>query len=177
METSPIASPFKITSHYSPSDTEGGHHIVSHITHLVDSYFIWVGGTVERPDSLQVPPPQSGGSLLADDELNQQDSALYSRSVEAIVSQAMQTGSLAKDFSCAMPTTQASTPALGVPIFRSRDSDESLAVSQRLARRFKKQIFLSLDIPVLIKTSGQTSYFMSQVEKHLLVTLKSFEGQ
>ncbi|KDN46213.1 hypothetical protein RSAG8_04440, partial [Rhizoctonia solani AG-8 WAC10335] len=88
----------------------------------------------------------------------------------------MQSGSLAKDFSCAMPTTQVSTPALGVPIFRSRDSDESLALSQRLARRFKKQIFLSLDIPVLIKTSGQTSYFMSQVEKHLLVTLKSFNG-
>ncbi|CAE6415249.1 unnamed protein product [Rhizoctonia solani] len=176
METTPTASPFRVTSRYAPSDSEGGHHIVSHITHLIDSYFIWVGGTVERPDSLQAPPPQAGG-LLADDEVNQQDSIPDSRSVEVLVAQAMQTGSLAKDFSCAMLTTQVSTPALGVPIFRSRDSDESLALSQRLARRFKKQIFLSLDIPVLIKTSGQTSYFMSQVEKHLLITLKSFDGQ
>ncbi|CAE6518002.1 unnamed protein product [Rhizoctonia solani] len=132
METTPTASPFKITSHYAPSDVEGGHHVVSHITHLVDSYFIWVGGTVERPDLLQVPPLQVGGNLLADDEVNQQDSVPDSRSIEVLVAQAMQTGSLAKDFSCAMSTTQVSTPALGVPIFRSRDSDESLAVSQRL---------------------------------------------
>ncbi|CAE6477168.1 unnamed protein product [Rhizoctonia solani] len=171
-----LASPFRITSHYAPSDTEGGQHIISHITHLVDSYFIWVGGTVERLDSLQA-PPQAGGSLLADNEVNQQDGVLESRSVELLVAQAMQTGSLAKDFSCAMPGTQATTPALGVPIFRSRDSDESLALSQRLARRFKKQIFLSIDIPVLMKTSGQTSHFMSQAEKHLLITLKSFEAQ
>ncbi|KAH7339550.1 hypothetical protein B0J17DRAFT_716560 [Rhizoctonia solani] len=132
MEATPIASPFKMTSHYAPSDTEGGHHVVSHVTHLVDSYFIWVGGTVNRPDSLQAPLPQAGGSLLADDEVNQQNSVPDPRSVEVLVAQAMQTGSVAKDFSCAMPTTQVSTPALGVPIFRSRDSDESLVVSQRL---------------------------------------------
>ncbi|CEL60967.1 hypothetical protein RSOLAG1IB_04206 [Rhizoctonia solani AG-1 IB] len=177
MEPTPTVSPFKITSHYAPSDAEGGYHIISHITHLIDSYFIWVGGTVERPNSLQAPPPQVGGSLLADNEVNQQEATPSSRSIEILIAQAMQAGSMAKDFSCAMSTTQVSTPALGVPIFRSRDSDESLAVSQRLARRFKKQIFLSLDIPSLIKTSGQTSYFMSQVEKHLLTTLKLFESQ
>ncbi|CAE6430512.1 unnamed protein product [Rhizoctonia solani] len=127
MEDAPTASPFKITSHYAPSDIEGGYHVVSHITHLIDSYFIWVGGTVERPDSLQPLPPQAGGSLLADDEVSQQDSALDSKSVEVLVAQAMQTGSLAKDFSCAMPTMQ-------------------------------------------------TPYFMSQVEKHLLITLKAFDA-
>jgi hypothetical protein len=108
MQTATSVSPFRITSHYTPSDIENGTNIVSHITHLIDSYFVWVGGTIEKPDQLQTSPPQAAGGSLADDDINKQGPFPESRSVEALVSQAMQGGSLAKDFACAMPSKQVS---------------------------------------------------------------------
>ncbi|KAF8608795.1 hypothetical protein BDV93DRAFT_602686 [Ceratobasidium sp. AG-I] len=174
MNTESSVSIFKVTSHYTPSDNENGTNIVSYITHLVDSYFIWVGGTNDKPDSaLAMFPPASGGPL-SDDVENETSQAWESKSIELFVAQVMQGGLVAKDWACAMPSKQVSLPVLGTSIFRTGDSDESLAISQRLARRFQKQILLSLDIPVGVRSSGQTSFFLLQVEKHLLMTLKSF---
>ncbi|KAG9097712.1 hypothetical protein FS749_005697 [Ceratobasidium sp. UAMH 11750] len=122
---------FRITSHYAASSSENGTNIVSHITHLVDSYFIWVGGTVEKLDSTST-MPASTSSLLADNELNQSAQMADTKSVEPFVAQAMQSGLVAKDWACAMPSRQSSGQTLGTSIFRSGDSDESLAISQRL---------------------------------------------
>jgi hypothetical protein len=105
------ASSFRITSHYAPSDSENGINIVSHITHLVDSYFIWVGGTAEKPDSLPNMPPVANGGMLSDDELNQPNETLDSRTIKSFVAQVMQGGLVAKDWACAMPSRQVSPKA------------------------------------------------------------------
>ncbi|KAG8753383.1 hypothetical protein FRC12_011562 [Ceratobasidium sp. 428] len=164
---------FQITSHYAASNSENGTNIVYHITHLVDSYFIWVGGTAEKLDSPSS-VPTSARSILADNELGGPDQAVEVDTVGSFVAQVMQGGLVAKDWACAMPSRQSPSQTLGTSLFRSGDSDESLAISQRLARRFQKQILLSLDVPIGVKSSGQTSFFLLQVEKHLLETLKSF---
>lgn len=97
-------SMFKVTSHYTPSDNETGTNTVSHITHLVDSYFIWVGGTNDKPDTL----PLATSDPLADDEENETSELMKSQSIESFVAQLMQGGLVAKDWACAMPSKQAS---------------------------------------------------------------------
>ncbi|QRV79535.1 hypothetical protein RhiJN_07550 [Ceratobasidium sp. AG-Ba] len=95
---------FQLTSHYALSGVENGVNIVSHITHLVDSYFIWVGGTTEKLDSAPTGPAPTN-STLADDDLNRIGSNEDS-SVDSLVARAMQTGLVAKDWACAMPSRQ-----------------------------------------------------------------------
>jgi hypothetical protein len=102
------ASSLKITSHYAPSDNENGVNIVFHITHLIDSYFIWVGGTAEKPDSLSNTTPAANDDVLADDELNQTNGTADLRTTELFVAQVMQGGLVAKDWACAMPSRQVS---------------------------------------------------------------------
>lgn len=106
--TSINLAPIRITSHYTPTNFENEINIVSQITHLVDSYFIWVGGTVEKLNLMQASTLEAMGSSLADDETNIQESISGFRSIGALVAQAMQGGFIAKDFSCAMPSNQVS---------------------------------------------------------------------
>lgn len=97
-------SVFRITAHCAPSSVDNGVNIISHITHLVDSYFIWVGGTTEKLDSaptMSVPT----NSILEDEAVNQipkKENAL----VDLLVAEVMQGGLVAKDWACAMPSRQ-----------------------------------------------------------------------
>jgi hypothetical protein len=81
------------------------------------------------------------------------------------------------------------------PLFRSSSSDVSLAMSQRLglftyrtvcsdylllihsslARRFKKQMFLSIDVPAPPIPSPENTRIFLEVEKLLIKTLKELE--
>ncbi|KAJ8077282.1 hypothetical protein PM082_001712 [Marasmius tenuissimus] len=62
------------------------------------------------------------------------------------VSMAAARGNLCKDWACAMPPQTTGVPAAATSIFRTKDSDVSLSMAQRLAKRLGKQVFLSLDV-------------------------------
>lgn len=86
-------------------------------------------------------------------------------------------GRLAKDWACAMPTKDSNSgiPPAATSLFRSSSSDAALPMAQRLARRFGKQIYLSLDLPPAFDSIGQGARLLLAVEKALLETLKEME--
>ncbi|KAH9858781.1 hypothetical protein C2E23DRAFT_19475 [Lenzites betulinus] len=87
-------------------------------------------------------------------------------------------GSLAKDWACAMPVRETpGTPAAATPLYRSSSSEAALSMAQRLARRFKKQIFLSIDMPPSLGSLGQEGKLLLAIERALVDSLKSHEGQ
>ncbi|TFK73906.1 hypothetical protein BDN72DRAFT_760850 [Pluteus cervinus] len=57
-------------------------------------------------------------------------------------------GNLCKDWACAMPSRDTHSPALATSFFRSASSDVAFSMAQRMAKRFDKQIFLSVDVAV-----------------------------
>ncbi|KAH7911983.1 hypothetical protein BJ138DRAFT_1084495 [Hygrophoropsis aurantiaca] len=82
-------------------------------------------------------------------------------------------GSLCKDWACAMPVAHNSSqvgPATS--LFHSSSSDIAFSMAQRLARRFRKQIFLSIDIPTTFQTASQGSRLMLDAEKGIVDALK-----
>jgi len=80
-------------------------------------------------------------------------------------------GHLGKDWAVAMPPWNM-LPATGTQLLRSTSTDLALSIAKRLARRFGKQIFLSVDVPVSI---GDDSGMIVEVEKALVDTLKEME--
>ncbi|KAL4248348.1 hypothetical protein ABKN59_008075 [Abortiporus biennis] len=86
-------------------------------------------------------------------------------------------GFLLKDWACAMPPSNSNVaiPPSATSLFRSSSSDTALPMAQRLAKRFKKQIFLSVDVPPSFVTMGEGSKLMFAVEKAVVDTLKELE--
>jgi len=80
-------------------------------------------------------------------------------------------GHLGKDWAVAMPPWK-TLPATGTQLLRTSSSDLALSIAKRLARRFGKQIFLSVDVPV---SMGDDSGMIVDVEKALVDTLKEKE--
>lgn len=60
-------------------------------------------------------------------------------------------------------------------LFRTSGSDVALSMAQRLAKRFKKQIFLSVDIPASFLTLGQGARVLLEAEKGVVAALKELE--
>ncbi|KAH9949600.1 hypothetical protein B0H21DRAFT_727593 [Amylocystis lapponica] len=88
-------------------------------------------------------------------------------------------GFLSKDWACAMPArdSNANIPPAATSLLRSSSSDVALSMAQRLARRFKKQIFLSIDVPPSFLSMGQGAKLIFAVEKAVVDTLKAMEHQ
>ncbi|KAH9935531.1 uncharacterized protein B0H18DRAFT_976134 [Fomitopsis serialis] len=86
-------------------------------------------------------------------------------------------GHLARDWACAMPVRNlsANTPPAATSLYRSSSSDAALSMSQRLARRFKKQIFLSIDLPPVFDSMGQGQKLVLAVERAVVETLRELE--
>ncbi|TFK93714.1 hypothetical protein K466DRAFT_511009 [Polyporus arcularius HHB13444] len=83
-------------------------------------------------------------------------------------------GCLSKDWACAMPPREPSgTSAAATSLYRSSSSDAALSMAQRLARRFKKQIFLSIDVPPSLGSMGQEGKLMLAIERALVDVLRS----
>ncbi|KNZ72898.1 hypothetical protein J132_01890 [Termitomyces sp. J132] len=90
------------------------------------------------------------------------------------VDKATMQGNLCKDWACAMPPKVVPTiPATS--LFRSSESDIALSMAQRLAKRFTKQIFLSIDVPSSFMTIGQGPKLLLDVEKGIVATLLEME--
>jgi len=76
-------------------------------------------------------------------------------------------GHLGKDWVVAMPPWK-SLPATGSQLLRSSNSDVALSIATRLARRYGKQIFLSVDV-------AEDSGVLLDVEKAVFRTLGDIE--
>lgn len=70
---------------------------------------------------------------------------------------------LCKDWACAIPNGAATS------LYRSSSSDVALSMAQRLANRFKKQIFMSVDIA--------NSSLVIEAEKGIVKVMKRIESQ
>ncbi|PCH43615.1 hypothetical protein WOLCODRAFT_26060 [Wolfiporia cocos MD-104 SS10] len=101
---------------------------------------------------------------------------MTAEAAEDIESAPMQ-GYLAHDWACAMParTSNPNIPPAATALFRSSGSDAALPMAQRLARRFGKQIFLSIDVSPSFNPMGQGSKLLLAIEKAVVDTLKEME--
>ncbi|KAF9469935.1 hypothetical protein BDZ94DRAFT_43665 [Collybia nuda] len=86
-------------------------------------------------------------------------------------------GNLCKDWACAMPPITAGTIGPATSLFRSTGSDIALSMAQRLARRFKKQILLSVDIPSTYLAAGQGPGILLEAEKGIVKVLSGIENK
>ncbi|KAG2119880.1 uncharacterized protein F5147DRAFT_665705 [Suillus discolor] len=90
------------------------------------------------------------------------------------VQNAALSGMLCKDWACAMPALPGHTgfgPATS--LFRSSSSDVSFSMAQRLARRFHRQIFLSVDVPATLLSTQRGSNLLFDAEKGIVAALSS----
>ncbi|KAF8588722.1 hypothetical protein K439DRAFT_1334796 [Ramaria rubella] len=85
-------------------------------------------------------------------------------------------GRLAQEWACAMPSTHSSIPSPGTSLYRASNADIALPMAQRLARRFKIQVFLSIDLPPAFTTMGENVRLTLEVEKRAIEILKSLES-
>ncbi|KAG8906715.1 hypothetical protein FRB99_006313 [Tulasnella sp. 403] len=174
------------THYYAPAGGPGTPAFVVQVTALIDSYMIWVGTCEEIPGAESETPESSAPgrpqgiarSRLEDDventDVSTSDSDRRPGAPHPRVVVAIRQGRLAKDWACAMPTINPSIPNPSTSLFRSGESDVSLTMAQRLARRWKKQIFLAVDLPPKFE---QTPQIALEAEKRVLESLKRVEGQ
>ncbi|KAJ3803299.1 hypothetical protein GGU11DRAFT_180268 [Lentinula aff. detonsa] len=90
---------------------------------------------------------------------------------EEEVKRAPLSGSLCRDWACAMPPKAGATTVAATGIFSTSNSDISLSMAQRLARRFGKQVFLSIDIQ---SYAGKPEILLA-LEKGILQIMKTLE--
>ncbi|TFY74332.1 hypothetical protein EWM64_g9680 [Hericium alpestre] len=141
MSEPPPSPAIHVSSHRIAPASPTAPTLVVQVTHLVDSYMLWVGVA----DEPHVPEEQ-----------------------------VIRNGHLARDWACAMPARDSSAAPGGASLFRS-SSDIALPMAQRLARRFKKQMYVSVDIPASITTAGADTQIALEMEKALMKTLKGLE--
>ncbi|KAJ3811185.1 hypothetical protein F5876DRAFT_40227 [Lentinula aff. lateritia] len=90
---------------------------------------------------------------------------------EGDVERAPLSGSLCRDWACAMPPKAVTATGASTSIYRTSNSDISISMAQRLARRFGKQVFLSIDIQ---SYAGKLEVLLA-LEKGILQTLRTLE--
>jgi proteasome assembly chaperone 4 len=93
--------------------------------------------------------------------------------LEETAVQSIAQGRLTRAWACGMPPTNPSIPPGGTSIFQSQNVEPVLPMAMRLAKRFKKQMFLSVDIP--ISGGHEASLISLEIEKRLVETLKKLE--
>ncbi|KAL4266394.1 Proteasome assembly chaperone 3 [Pleurotus pulmonarius] len=90
-------------------------------------------------------------------------------------------GNLSRDWACAMPPrlggSYSSDAVPATSLYRSSSSEVALPMAQRLAKRFRKQIFLSVDVPPAILSMSPSHKLLFAVEKGIVGALKDIEGQ
>ncbi|KAI0093030.1 hypothetical protein BDY19DRAFT_989714 [Irpex rosettiformis] len=86
-------------------------------------------------------------------------------------------GFLLKDWACAMPPTSVGIPPAATNLYRSSSSDVSLSMAQRLARRFKRQIFLAVDVPPAFTTLGDGPKVVLAAEQAVVQALQELEAR
>ncbi|GJJ06325.1 hypothetical protein Clacol_000516 [Clathrus columnatus] len=91
-------------------------------------------------------------------------------------SQVARDGRLSHDWACAMPPAKRHSSGSVTPLFATGDANLALSMAQRLARKFEKQIFLSIDLPShLFAMGGTASLIILEIEKQAVTLLKELE--
>ncbi|KAG9031780.1 hypothetical protein FRB95_002320 [Tulasnella sp. JGI-2019a] len=184
----PMTPSITVRSYYYPplDNSPGATALVVQVTTLINSYMIWVGSCEEisgaesgsssqsQPKSAVSAQPKSS---LADDSENihladLQLVDLPGKEDDPRVLEAIRNGRFSKDWACAMPAINPGMHIASTPLFRSNESDITLAMAQRLARRWKKQVFLSADLPPKFE---QGSRLLLELEKRVLESIRRVE--
>jgi len=145
MSTSTTSSPIHVRVKYIAPAHPALPPLALQITALTGSYMVWIGTTEESEENVHL---------------------------------AASRGSLLRDWACAMPpspNSNTSIPPAATSLFRASSSDVSLSMAQRLARRFKKQIFLSVDVSPSFVSVSEGSRVLLAVEKAVVEALKDAE--
>ncbi|KAF8520411.1 hypothetical protein BU17DRAFT_46552 [Hysterangium stoloniferum] len=88
---------------------------------------------------------------------------------------AVANGRLVQDWACAMPPSKTTASTPGTALFRPSNTGIALPMAQRLALRFKKQIFISIDFPPAFMTMSDGTTLAFEAEKQALAILKKLE--
>ncbi|KAI0744059.1 hypothetical protein C8Q80DRAFT_1184818 [Daedaleopsis nitida] len=140
------------------------------ITRLVDTYMLWVGTTdVEEKDVHNAP---SQGCLGRDWACAMPSKDTVSSAVLTLIVRQLNFCTVAH---LRWPWLKSSIPGAATSLYRSSSSDAALSMSQRLARRFKKQIFLSIDMPPSLGSTGQEGKLLLAIERGVGDILRSYE--
>ncbi|KZS93920.1 hypothetical protein SISNIDRAFT_484886 [Sistotremastrum niveocremeum HHB9708] len=91
---------------------------------------------------------------------------------EEMAEKVVESGRLGSDWACAMPSSDSSKDCPSVSLLRASHSDVAMSMAPRLARRFKKQIFLAVDIPPAFISAGQIPPIILHMEKQLVRILR-----
>jgi len=137
----------KTVTRYFPANEIGLPAVVVQVTCWIGSYMIWAGTT--------------------DEAIDEQDTTRITGLVEQ--------GRLGQDWACAMPSPKPSIPVTGTALLRSNRSALAISMSQRLAQRFKKQYFVSIDILPSHSSMGQESVVALTLEQQVVKTLTEIE--
>ncbi|KAF8124955.1 hypothetical protein EV363DRAFT_694363 [Boletus edulis] len=88
------------------------------------------------------------------------------------VGDAPQSGSLCRDWACAMPPTPGSAlTGAATTLYRTSGSDVAFSMAQRLAKRVRKPVFLSVDIA----SSLHGTRLLMDAERGIVETLSELE--
>lgn len=166
-----------VETKYFPSSGASSPALALQVTCLVDSYMLWIGVTEELEENASNAILQ--GHLGKDWAVSMPPWKVRNLRKEGI-------GWLRRE-----NLHHQTLPATGSQLLRSSSSDLALSIAKRLgeplivgdgrylmrgdlrtARRFGKQIFLSVDVPV---SMGDDSGILVRVEKALMDTLRDME--
>ncbi|KAG8825499.1 hypothetical protein FRC19_011291 [Serendipita sp. 401] len=136
-----------VTRHFDPDEQRDIPGIAVQITKGVGVYIIWAGITGTRPAS----------------------------SKEEYLEPIVQEGRLGADWACSMPRVKSSMPIAATSLLKTSQDAVALPLSQRLAQRFGKQIFVSIDIPPSLTLGGNGPTLALAVEKAVVNAIKSIE--
>lgn len=125
--------------------------------------------------AVYIPPAERGLPALALHVIGMVDSYMLwlgvTEELPDTVQNAPCSGSLCKDWACAMPPSGCQMLGPVSPLFRTSGSDIALSMAQRLAQKFRKQIFLSVDIPSVYLAAPYGSRLLLDAEKRIVETL------
>ncbi|PVG01217.1 hypothetical protein CPB86DRAFT_805394 [Serendipita vermifera] len=136
-----------VTRYFGPDDRLDIPGIVVQVINGVECQMIWAGTTNGAPQG----------------------------ETEQDIDTLVQQGRLGADWACSMTTKKESIPVAGTTLLKTTKDATAFPLSQRLAQRFKKQIFVSIDISPIHLVDGKSSTLTVAVERVIVSTLKSIE--
>jgi proteasome assembly chaperone 4 len=164
-----------VETKYFPSSGASLPALALQVTCLADSYMLWIGATEEPEENASHAALR--GHIGKDWAVAMPPWNVRTRRME--------------EYHENFHVESQTLPATGTQLLRSSSSDLALSIAKRLgkqfiarvvglvdqmfcqlARRFGKQIFLSVDVPV---SMGDNSGMIAEVEKALVDTLKDIE--
>ncbi|KZO93075.1 hypothetical protein CALVIDRAFT_566795 [Calocera viscosa TUFC12733] len=157
----------RTTAYRFPPSLPSGPTFGLQVTQLTGTYVLWVGVLPSGSEELAVLPQLDP---LRDEEGGGSGGEVGGGGEEA---------KLGRDWAVGMPP-RGSLPPVGTQLLRSSGDDLALPLAQRLARRFGKQVFLSVDVGDLtaggmMGMGAEGARVVMDVERGLVRVLQALE--